>query len=519
VQTTLPIGSIIRERYVVEDLLGKGGFGAVYLVRDRHVKSNLYALKEVVDPNKQERTHFTFEGEILKRLDHPALPHVYRTFDDDKNARAYILLDYIEGSNLEILRHQQPEKRFSLPQTIRIMAPVFDAVSYLHKQHPPVIHRDIKPANIIVPTGGEETVLVDFGIAKEYEQEGTTTATRRCSPGYSAPEQYARGTNPRTDIYGLGATVYALVTGRVPVDALYRITQLGSRHEDSFLIEPIPEVPQHLADAIHHAMALNSDDRFASAEEFWQTLNVHPLENEAPPAPVPVPAPITRLYHVGVPNSPDMPNAPTVINYRQKNLHSNRNRGAFILLCIFIALFALLAGIIFGGLANSSHIAVKTTPGPAQKMTTATAASRTATPSARPAITPTSVPTPTPVAKAYPQLANSYQGSIVDKFTQPPTSSTMSLSQIKQNETNVTGYLTVGPGLIGNGDFTGTVSTDKKIQFTVAGYQGLLPLFFQGQINADGSISGSYCSYQNNQCNYGGGGYGDWNVTPSSLGS
>jgi serine/threonine protein kinase len=515
VQTTLPIGSIIRERYVVEDLLGKGGFGAVYLVRDRHVKSNLYALKEVIDPNKQERTRFTFEGDILKRLDHPALPHVYRTFDDDKNARAYILLDYIEGSNLETLRHQQPEKRFSFPQTIRIMTPIFDAVSYLHKQHPPIIHRDIKPANIIVPTGGDEAVLVDFGIAKEYEQEGTTTATRRCSPGYSAPEQYARGTNPRTDIYGLGATLYALVTGRVPVDALYRITRPGSGHDDPLLIEPVPEVPQYLADTIHRAMALNSDDRFASVEEFWQALNVHQLENEAPPAP----APTVRLYHVGAPTTPDMPNDPTVVNSRRKNLRSNRNRGALILLCIFIALFALLAGIFFGDLANSSHKAVKTTPSPAQKTTTASTASRTATPSAQPRITPTPVPTPTPVAQIYPQLANSYQGSIIDKFTQPPTSSTMSLSQIKQNEANVTGYFTVGPGLIGNGNFTGTVSTDNKIQFTVAGYQGLLPLFFQGQIHADGSISGSYCSYQNNQCNYGSGGYGDWNVAPSSLGS
>ena len=70
VQTILPNGSIVQERYVVEELLGKGGFGAVYLVRDQRVRGNKFALKEVIDPNKKERAHFTFEGEILKRLDH-----------------------------------------------------------------------------------------------------------------------------------------------------------------------------------------------------------------------------------------------------------------------------------------------------------------------------------------------------------------------------------------------------------------------------------------------------------------
>ncbi len=70
VQTTLPIGTIIRERYIVEDLLGKGGFGAVYLVRDQRVKGNLFALKEMVDTSKQERARFAFECEVLKRVDH-----------------------------------------------------------------------------------------------------------------------------------------------------------------------------------------------------------------------------------------------------------------------------------------------------------------------------------------------------------------------------------------------------------------------------------------------------------------
>ncbi len=173
IQTTLPTGTIVRERYRVEDLLGKGGFGAVYLVRDQRVRGNLFALKELVDTDKQERARFAFECEVLKRLDQPSLPRVYRVFEDDANNRAYMLMDYIEGPNLETLRQKQPDKRFSLPEVLQMMAPIFYAVSYLHNQQPPIIHRDIKPANIIVPGGNDQAMLVDFGIAKEYDPEST----------------------------------------------------------------------------------------------------------------------------------------------------------------------------------------------------------------------------------------------------------------------------------------------------------------------------------------------------------
>jgi hypothetical protein len=124
------------------------------------------------------------------------------------------------------------------------------------------------------------------------------------------------------------------------------------------------------------------------------------------------------------------------------------------------------------------------------------------------------MPTSTSGAAHYPLLVASYQGSVVNKFTTPAISTNMSLSQVKQNGTNISGHFTVGAELNGSGDFTGTVSADNKLQFTVPSDQGNLPLFFQGQIHADGSISGTYCSYQNNQCNYGGGGYGDWHVAP-----
>src|SRR6266852_9691992 len=118
VHAILPLGTVIGDRYNVIALLGKGGFGAVYLVRDQRVRGNLFALKEMIDTSKQERARFAFECELLKRVDHSALPRVYRVFDDDKNNRAYMLMDYIEGPNLETLRQKQPDRRFSLSQVM-----------------------------------------------------------------------------------------------------------------------------------------------------------------------------------------------------------------------------------------------------------------------------------------------------------------------------------------------------------------------------------------------------------------
>ena len=234
-QLKLRQNPVVRERYVVDALLGQGGFGAVYRVHDRRVKNNVFALKEIVDPNQRQRKHFLFEGELLQRLDHPYLPRVYRLFEYEKRSCLYILMDYIDGPTLEHLRIQQPERRFSLAQTLKMMAPIMQAVAYLHTQTPPIIHRDIKPTNIIVLSCGDGAVLVDFGIAKEYDVNATTTAIRHCSPGYGAPEQYICNTNPSTDIYGLGATFYTLLTGEVPIDSLYRITSLSGKGTDPLI--------------------------------------------------------------------------------------------------------------------------------------------------------------------------------------------------------------------------------------------------------------------------------------------
>lgn len=531
VQTILPVGSVIRERYLVEDLLGRGGFGAVYLVKDQRVKGNLFALKEITDSNKAERERFAFEGEVLKRLDHPALPRVYRVFEDDTNNRAYMLMDYIEGPNLETLRLLQPEKRFTLSQVIKIMTPIIGAVEYLHKQRPPIIHRDIKPANIIAPSADAGAVLVDFGIAKEYEQDSTTTAIRRCSPGYGAPEQYARGTNTQTDIYGLAATCYALLTGDVPADALYRMTQLGSKGNDPLerANELVPTIPVAVADVIQRAMAIDSNARFATVNEFWQALTAHAKAEEvALAAPV-----VTYTQQSAVKSAAAIEAIPTRIPIpaTRREPGRKRRRGAIALLLLALALVAFALGTLFStgilsGLQHTGQSAVTPTSGNthnvgATRSPTVTHSSPTSVPTTAPTTKPTAAPTAKPVTPppsntGLPLLGSQYQGTISDQVTTPPTTDAMTLTQLRQSGTNISGYFYLGGNLQGSGPFTGTINAQRAIVFNVPAAFGHLPLHFTGTVNANGSMSGNYCSYDANGCNNAAGGYGTWNVTPSS---
>ncbi len=539
VKTKFPRGKVVRERYLVEELLGQGGFGAVYRVRDRRVKGNLFALKEIADPNRQQRENFLFEGEVLRRLDHQALPRVYRVFEDEKNHRLYLLMDYIAGPNLEQLRLQQTGKRFSLPRALRILQPIMEALSYLHEQHPPIIHRDIKPSNIIVPPNDEGAVLVDFGIAKEYDQDSTTTAIRHCSPGYGAPEQYVHGTSIQTDIYGFGATLYTLLTGEVPIDALYRITRISSKRADPLVPAHTltPTVPIAISDLLQRSMEVNSADRFESIREFWQALQEHagdtsdvdrvveqalsPSRAEADQEQVPE-TPYQPLEVANLATASVSTPIKRVSEYREPHTEvpKMRSRKPLMAGVALLIIMGVLSGLILGtnhqwfSLQFLSHstpsnqIAHNYIGSPTHLQNTATATPEpTATPS--PTAQSTQAPT-TPVSTSYPVVATTYTGTIHN--TPASVDSTMSLLRMAQQGATISGYLSLGANLIGNGDFTGTVTQEGQMQFLVPSQGYLLPLFFQGTIHTDGSIEGTYCSYQNNQCAYNGGGYGTWNV-------
>ena len=270
---SLPVGTIIRGRFLIQDQLSDSGFGNIYLVRDQRNRgnnANLFVLKEVINPSRHKLYQITLDGMALRLLRHEALPRVYNVLSDAKYDRVYVLMDYIEGLSLGMVRLHQPGKCFSFPQAIIIMEPVLSAVAYLHSQQPPVLHQDIKPASIIVLSTRDKVVLVDFGVGKKYNLGSTTTSARHSLTPYEAPEQYDGEIDTRSDIYGLGATFYTLLTGTVPDDALYRASKSVDSLEPMYQV--VPAISMHVADTIHRAMSLSGNDRFASVQQFEQAL-------------------------------------------------------------------------------------------------------------------------------------------------------------------------------------------------------------------------------------------------------
>jgi len=274
-QSTLHAGYLLRGQYRIIDLLGKGASGAVYLVVDERKPEKQFVLKEVIQVIHEEQHGFPFSPAALKQLNHPALPHVHRVFYSNNRDRAYILMDYVEGSNLRVMRQLMPGKRLSLHAAMTLMSPIMDAVSYLHQQKPHMIHGDIKPANIIAPIASVSTTskLVDLGGIGELD-----TNTRQRVLNYRAPEQFGKRASRRSDIYALGAVFYALLTGTIPPSAPERMARINAGEPDQ-LWPPSQFTPfaQIVAQAINRAMSISRHDRFASVEQFrealWQVMH------------------------------------------------------------------------------------------------------------------------------------------------------------------------------------------------------------------------------------------------------
>ena len=146
-------------------------------------------------------------------------------------------------------------------------------------------------------------MLVDFGSAKEYVPGSTTNIVSRRTPGYAAHEVYRTGTNPTTDIYGLGATLYVLLTGATPVDAPARIAGSWSTKTDPLKPAHLlnPAIPTDVSEALQRAMSLRTADRFSTIEEFWRVLNAQTMPSSTPQE---RPQPLSRQAIEDAPTQP-----------------------------------------------------------------------------------------------------------------------------------------------------------------------------------------------------------------------
>ncbi len=263
------VDEVIHDRYKVKALLGRGGFAATYLVDDLRLDGKTRALKEI-----PELLFDTYETTLLSRLDHPSIPDITDQFTEE--SLTYLVLKFGGNKTLESER-KKSGGQIPLANLVPWMQQLCDVLDYLHSQNPAVIHRDLKPANILLDDNDRVT-LIDFGIAKEADDgQETRTLARAVTHGFSPPEQVGgTGTDPRSDIYALGATFYAVATGIVPPASHERLSGKS-------IVEPsqlISNFPPALNQAILSALDLNINNRQQSIKEFSESFS---SSTELPP--------------------------------------------------------------------------------------------------------------------------------------------------------------------------------------------------------------------------------------------
>jgi serine/threonine protein kinase len=267
--------TVLQNRYRIVRQLGRGGMGAVYEAIDQRL-SRTVALKETLVDSDELRRAFEHEARLLANLRHPALPKVIDHFTEGDGQ--FLVMEFIPGDDLA----QQLEKRgrpFDAPDVMRWTDELLDVLDYLHTHDPPIVHRDIKPHNLKQTAQGR-IVLLDFGLAKGAAGEMTRVASGVSilgyTPHYASLEQIqGEKTNARSDLYSMAATLYNLLTNRVPTDALKRATELINDEADPLprITSLNPNVPEALNGVLTRALALRPSDRPASASAMRATLH------------------------------------------------------------------------------------------------------------------------------------------------------------------------------------------------------------------------------------------------------
>lgn len=265
----LPAGTSLRSRYTIKRLLGKGGMGAVYLADDKNLHIQV-AIKESFADTKEFQDAFKREAQILSKLTHRAFPRCFGAFSE--GSRQFLVMEFIPGDNLSTLlkRNGRP---FEYTRVLKWAEHLLDALVYIHTAQPPVIHRDIKPDNLKL-TPQDQIILLDFGLAKGATGE-TSQSVPACTDKYAPLEQLTgQRTDARSDLYSLAVSIYHLLTGVIPPNALERYYATTSGQPDPLwpAIKINPQIPVEVSKALTQAMSLDSDGRFLSATAFLNAL-------------------------------------------------------------------------------------------------------------------------------------------------------------------------------------------------------------------------------------------------------
>lgn len=266
------VGTVLDGKYEILKQIGKGGMSIVYLAMDKRLNKQ-WAVKEIRKTasgknNEVVVNSLLAEANLMKRLDHPALPRIVDIIDNGQTI--YVIMDYIEGESLgKILKEYgaQPQE-----QILDWAKQLCDVLEYLHSQKPPIIYRDMKPDNVMLKPEGNLKVI-DFGIAREYKEKNLADTTILGTRGYAPPEQHgSRQTDVRSDIYALGMTMHHLLTGADPRNADYMYAPIRQWNL---------ELSGGLERIIDKCTALDPEDRYQNCSELMYALEHYEEEDGA----------------------------------------------------------------------------------------------------------------------------------------------------------------------------------------------------------------------------------------------
>jgi serine/threonine protein kinase len=267
--------TVLQGRYRVVRQLGQGGMGAVYEAIDQRLDTTV-ALKETLFTDERLRKQFEREARLLARLHHQALPRVSDHFSEGDGQ--FLVMQFIPGDDLAEMMNRK-RGPFPTDQVLTWADQLLDALDYLHTQDPQIVHRDIKPQNLKLTSRGQ-IILLDFGLAKgqagDISRVTTSASIFGYTPNYAPLEQIqGLGTDSRSDLYSLGATLYHLMTGVKPPDALTRAAAMVNGQPDPLqpASEANPAIAPEVDAVLSKAMAQGREQRYATAADMRRALH------------------------------------------------------------------------------------------------------------------------------------------------------------------------------------------------------------------------------------------------------